>query len=287
MPNTPKPLIIFSHGNSFPGATYSVLFRSLRARGYTVKAVDKFGHDPRYPVSSNWPHLVQQLADFAAEQGAQLQQPVYLVGHSLGGFLSLMTACRHPQLGGLPVRGVLLLDSPVIGGWRARALALAKHSQLVGSISPGKVSRQRRRRWPDAEAALAHFQSKRVFAQWDPAVLNDYISHGLVPEDGQLVLAFDRDIETRIYNTLPHNLDALLKRHPPPCPVSFIGGTVSWEMKTVGMGMTEKIIASSQKRYRQGSISLIEGSHLFPMEKPTETAAAIEKWMTGLSGGAD
>jgi pimeloyl-ACP methyl ester carboxylesterase len=284
--DTPKPLIIFSHGNSFPGATYSVLFRSLRARGFSVKAVDKFGHDPRYPVSSNWPHLVQQLADFAAEQGAQLGQPVYLVGHSLGGFLSLMTACRHPQLGGQPVQGVLLLDSPILGGWRARALALAKHSQLVGSISPGKISRQRRRRWPDAEAALAHFQSKRPFARWEPAVLSDYISHGLVPEDGQLVLAFDREIETRIYNTLPHNLDALLKRHPPPCPVSFIGGTASQEMKQVGMGMTAKIIASSQKRYQHGSISLIEGTHLFPMEKPTETAVAIEQWMNSLPGGA-
>ena len=48
-------LVVFSHGNSFPGGTYSVLFRSLRARGFTVRAIDRFGHDPRYPVTSNWP----------------------------------------------------------------------------------------------------------------------------------------------------------------------------------------------------------------------------------------
>ena len=62
------PLIVFSHANSFPASTYGVLFRSLRARGFTVRAIEKFGHDPQYPVTSNWPHLVQQLADFAAPE---------------------------------------------------------------------------------------------------------------------------------------------------------------------------------------------------------------------------
>ena len=62
--------IIFSHGNSFPAGTYKVLFESLRQRGFEVDAVEKFGHDPAYPVTNNWPHLVQQLADFArAKQG--------------------------------------------------------------------------------------------------------------------------------------------------------------------------------------------------------------------------
>ena len=59
-------LIVFSHGNSFPAATYSVLFKQLRSRGFVVKAVDKFGHAPDYPVTDNWPHLVRQLHDFAA-----------------------------------------------------------------------------------------------------------------------------------------------------------------------------------------------------------------------------
>ena len=57
--------IIFSHGNSFPASTYRVIFESLRQRGFAVDAIEKFGHDPRYPVTNNWPHLVEQLADFA------------------------------------------------------------------------------------------------------------------------------------------------------------------------------------------------------------------------------
>jgi pimeloyl-ACP methyl ester carboxylesterase len=269
-------LIIFSHANSFPASTYGVLFKSLRARGHAVRAVEKFGHEPQYPVTSNWPHLVQQLADFAGAEIEKHGKPAWLVGHSLGGFLSVMCAARHPQLGGHGVRGVLLLDSPVIGGWRARALELAKRTQLVGSISPGKISRKRRNAWPDVQAAFDHFAHKRAFMRWDPAVLRDYIEHGThdvqTPQGRQRMLAFDRDVETAIYNTLPHNLDRLLRQHPLRCPVAFIGGTESAEMKQVGMVMTHRLVG----REHPERLQMVEGSHLFPMEKPLETAAAID-----------
>ena len=275
-------LIIFSHANSFPASTYGVLFKSLRARGFSVRAPEKFGHDPAYPVSSNWPHLVQQLADFAAPEIERHGQPAWLVGHSLGGFLSLMCAARHPALGGHGVKGVLLLDSPVLGGWRARALELAKRTQLVGSISPGKISRKRRNAWPDAQAAFDHFAHKKAFARWEPQVLRDYIAHATHDETTaqgtRRVLGFERDVETAIYNTLPHNLDRLLRRHPLRCPVAFIGGTESLEMKQVGMAMTHRLVG----RNHPERLLMVEGSHLFPMEKPQETAATIDAALRSL-----
>ncbi|MDO9132851.1 alpha/beta fold hydrolase [Hydrogenophaga sp.] len=276
-------LIIFSHANSFPASTYGVLFKSLRARGFSVRAPEKFGHDPAYPVTSNWPHLVQQLADFAAPEIERHGQPAWLVGHSLGGFLSLMCAARHPQLGGHGIQGVLLLDSPVLGGWRARALELAKRTQLVGSISPGKISRKRRNAWPDAQAAFDHFAHKKAFARWEPQVLRDYIAHAThdeaIAQGTRRVLSFERDVETAIYNTLPHNLDRLLRRHPLQAPVAFIGGTESQEMKQVGMAMTHRLVGKNHP----GRLLMVEGSHLFPMEKPQETAAAIERALHAIS----
>ena len=274
MPTSTKPLIIFSHGNSFPASTYGVLFQGLRSRGFQVKAIEKFGHDPRYPVTSNWPNLVQQLADFTSEQVEKTGQAAFLVGHSLGGFLSLMCAARNPVLGGLPVRGVLLIDSPILGGWRAAALSVAKRAQLVGSISPGAISRKRRHEWLGQAEVLAHFRTKKAFARWDEQVLLDYIEHGTHDAGGQRLLSFDRDVETAIYNTLPDNLEAQLKRHPLKCPVAFIGGRQSAEMKQVGMAMTEKVT--------KGRIMMLDGSHLFPMEKPVATAAAIEAALRNL-----
>lgn len=280
MPSHTKPLIIFSHGNSFPASTYSVLFQSLKTRGFQVKAIEKFGHDPRYPVTSNWPHLVQQLADFTSQEVGKSGQPAFLVGHSLGGFLSLMCAAEHPVLGGQPVRGVLLIDSPVLGGWRAAALNVAKRARLVGSISPGVISRKRKFQWLSRDEVLAHFRSKKAFAHWDEQVLRDYIEHGTHDEtgtgQGQRLLSFDRDVETAIYNSLPDNLDRLLKVNPLKCPAAFIGARQSVEMKQVGMAMTEKVT--------KGRIMMLDGSHLFPMEKPVATAAAIEAALLNLMG---
>ena len=264
-------LVVFAHANSFPASTYAVLFKSLRSRGFQVKAVDKFGHHPDYPVTNNWPKLVQQLHDFAEREVDKAGEPAFLVGHSLGGFLGVMCAARHPQL----ARGVLLLDAPMLGGWKAQALRAAKHTTLVGSLSPGAVSRKRKDRWPSQDAALEHFRHKKAFARWDPQVLADYVAHGTHDnENGERVLSFDRDVETAIYNTLPDNLDRLLKRHPVHCPVSFVGGLQSEEMQRVGMAMTQKLT--------QGRQMMLPGSHLFPMEKPVATAAAIEASLLGM-----
>ena len=276
MPASPHPLIVFSHANSFPASTYSVLFQSLKARGFQVKAIEKFGHDPAYPVTSNWPQLVQQLADFASQKVAKSGQAVFLVGHSLGGYLSLMCAARNPLLGGHAVRGVLLLDSPILGGWRATAVSVAKRARLVGSVAPGAISRKRRQQWMGRDEVLAHFRSKPAFAQWDEQMLLDYIEHGTHDAAGQRLLSFDRDVETSIYNTLPDNMEVMLKRHPLKCPAAYIGGRQSVEMKQVGMDLTEKVT--------KGRVMMLDGSHLFPMEKPLATAAAIEAALLNMAG---
>ena len=256
--------IIFSHANSFPACTYRVMFKSLRARGYAVKALDKYGHDPRYPVTDNWPHVMQQLADFAAPLVEKAGEPAWLVGHSLGGYLSLMTAAHHPTL----ARGVVLIDSPLVGGWRSQALDMLKTTQLFGALSPGAVSKQRRNTWPGTQEVFDHFRSKKAFARWNDEVLWDYVNHGTEESDEKRILSFDRAVETLFYNTVPDHMEQLLKRHPLKCPVAFIGGNQSNENKQVGMDMTYRVT--------KGRNMMLDGSHLFPMEKPLATAAAIE-----------
>ena len=68
-------------------------------------------------------------------------------------------------------------------------------------------------------------------------------------------------------------LDRLLKRHPLKCPAASIGGRQSLEMKQVGMAMTTEIT--------KGRVMMLDGGHLFPMERPVATAAAIEAALLG------
>jgi pimeloyl-ACP methyl ester carboxylesterase len=266
--------VIFSHGNGFPAGTYGSFTQELSRRGFAVSAIEKLGHNPRFPVSSNWPHLVDELAEFAQLTLNQTGRKPFLVGHSLGGLLSLMCASQHPDM----VAGVVLLDSPIVSGWKASALQLAKKTPWMGAMSPGKKSKSRRQHWPNLEAVVAHFQHKRAFAHWHPEALLDYAQHGTQEVNGERVLSFDRDVETAIYNTLPHNLPSMLKRDPLKCPLAFIGGTHSREMQLGGTELTDKI--------SKGRVMWLDGSHLFPMEKPIATAAAVEAALLNLDSKA-
>src|SRR5258708_35299296 len=80
-------------------------------------------------------------------------------------------------------------------------------------------------------------------------------------------LHFTREVETAIYNTLPHNLASLLHHHPLRCPAAFIGGRASAEMRQGGMDPTRRIT--------RGRVVMLDGSHPFPLERPHPTAAPL------------
>lgn len=262
MPHRMNPTLVFSHANGFPSGTYRKLFALWAQAGWRVLAPDKLGHDPAWPVTSNWRPTRDELIAFIERSG--VQGPVHLVGHSLGGYLSLLVACRRPDL----AASVVLLDSPVLTGWRAHSVRVIKATRLIGHVSPAKVSHRRRHHWPSREALAEHFRSKRAFARWDPEVLADYLSSGFEPDpSGGLRLAFRREVETRLYNTLPHHMGTVLRLHPPRCPVSYIAGTQSTEGRQVGLAATRRLV--------HGRLEWIEGSHLYPMEHPEQTAAAV------------
>ena len=252
--------IVFSHANGFPSGTYRTLFEAWREAGHSVHAIEKFGHDPRFPVTSNWPHLRDQLVRFIDDK---VGAPAILVGHSMGGFLSVLAAARRPDL----AAGVVLLDAPLIAGWRARVLQFAKAARVGERFSPAHISKRRRQHWPSADAAFEHFAAKPAFTRWAPGVLRDYIACGTEPDPAGQRLSFERNIETAIYNSLPHHLSRVLGAHPLQCPLAFIGGRDSLELRRAGLDAT--------RRLAQGRIAMLQGSHLFPMEHPAETAAEV------------
>ncbi|MET0383134.1 MAG: alpha/beta hydrolase, partial [Burkholderiaceae bacterium] len=121
--------------------------------------------------------------------------------------------------------------------------------------------------WPKRAAVHSHFASRSGFARWDPAMLAAYVRAGFDEVDGKVVLAIARDVETRIYNTMPHHFPALLRKHPPRCDVGFIAGSRSAEMRQGGFAASR---ALAGERWR-----VIEGTHLYPMERPRETAGLV------------
>lgn len=260
-----RPIVHFVHANSFPAETYRIFFDHLREY-YDVHALAMHAHNPEYPVKDGWHALMLELID---ELSARYDQPVVLVGHSMGGMLSLMVARARPDL----VRCVVLVDAPVVAGWRAFLLRYAK---LVGAdrkFSPARFSEKRRNLWTSHEEAFQHFASKKTFFSWPPEVLRDYVEYGLMPHPDGLTLRFTREAETAVYRGLPHNMGSFARR-PYPVPIGFVGGSDSVECRQAGLRATRKLVG---RNFRQ-----IPGGHLFPMESPKAAADAVHEMVQTL-----
>lgn len=260
-----KPQLHFAHANSYPAGTYRKFF-DLLGKHYEIQALDLHAHNPRYPVTDGWRALAQELID---ELNARYTEPVILVGHSLGGALSMMAAHARPDL----VRCVVLLDSPVVAGWRAAVWRFLKQTGAADRFSPACISQRRRFLWTDPEAAYQHFASKPIFAAWAPGMLRDYIDSGLEPHPDGVQLRFKRENETAVYRGVPHHLGRLARAEF-PVPIGFIGGTESVECRHAGLGATRKLVG---RHFRQ-----IPGGHLFPMESPALAARVAHELIGAL-----
>lgn len=255
--------LVFSHANGFPLPVYRQLFDALRP-DFDPVGVLRFGHDPARPVTPDWPYLVDELVEFVQAQPAHAGR-TWLVGHSLGGYLSVLAAGRLQGR----VDGIVLLDSPLIAGLSATMMRLGHVTGLDRLVMPLTQTLQRRQHWPDIEAAHAHYHAKRMFRCWHPDVLRDYAEFCTVPDGrGERTLLFDRHVEYRIYRTLPSRR-TVQAAAALDVPAAFIGGRDSRELRHIGHRATRALVGPRWYWHR--------GSHLFPMEDPQATASLIRE----------
>ncbi len=254
-----KQTIHFAHANGFPAGTYTKLFSFLED-DFDINYIERHGHNPDFPVTDNWKFLTEELK---TEIENSCKKPVIGIGHSLGGVLHLLAAAEKPEL----YRQIILLDAPVISRLSSFGLKILKRANLMEKYTPSRSTKFRRVAWQNEREAFAHFKKKEKFKDFDEDVLWDYVKHATEKSEKGIELIFNPNIEARIYETIPHHLPNL--RGKLKIPVSYIGGKNSREARLAKLGF--------MKKHFSINFYFLEGSHLFPFEKPEKTARIIKK----------
>jgi pimeloyl-ACP methyl ester carboxylesterase len=248
--------LFFAHANGFPSATYGKLFAGLQPE-YRVHHLEQHAHDPRFPVDDNWENLVAELL-YHLET---LDEPVWGVGHSLGGVLHYHAALRRPEL----YRGLVLLDSPLLTLPDRLLVQAAKRFGFIDRLTPAGRTEGRRERFADLDEARVYFSGKPLFRRFDPDCLEDYVRHGLAPVEQGLRLKFDPATEVGIYRSLPHRTPGAARQLA--VPLAMIRGHSS---RTVPFHQARMV-----RRMPRGECLSMPGGHMFPLERPQETAAVL------------
>jgi len=99
--------ITFLHANGFPPATYDSFLGHIRDLG----RIDTLEHRPLWqakaPTFLDWKVYASDAIDTLRREG---RGPVWLVGHSMGGAISVLIASKAPEL----VKGIVALDPVTI-----------------------------------------------------------------------------------------------------------------------------------------------------------------------------
>ncbi|MCS6873242.1 MAG: hypothetical protein N2Z23_05965 [Pyrinomonadaceae bacterium] len=255
-----KKTIHFAHANGFPALTYKSLLQELSDE-FEVNYTECLAHNPKFPVTDNWDFLKEELR---TELKQRYLTPIIGLGHSLGGLLHILVSVENPEL----YEHIVLLDSPLISPISSQILKLAKITKLIDKTSLVISTKSRKNLWKTKQEAFEHFKNKPKFRSFDYQTLQNYVEHAIVAKNGGFELLFKPTIEAEIYKTTPHIIPKIY--HKIKVPLSFIGGKDSVESRLAFLSYTKR-------HPKMKNFILVEGSHLFPLEKPKETASLIKK----------
>jgi pimeloyl-ACP methyl ester carboxylesterase len=229
--NPSAPTLILVHGGFDHAHSWDWTARAL-SRDWHVIAPDLRGHgDSAWSAEGAYPlhHYVYDLAQLVSLQG---DEPVTIIGHSLGGSICLRYAGLFPErvrrlvaiegLGFSPDSIQRYLDKPVTDRW-------------LGWISERHTNAGRiPRRYPTIEAAMARMQERNAHLSSEQAL--HLTIHGTNrAEDGSYVWKFDPYLKSMTPTGFAdEELPAFWRRIA--CPTLLCLGLDSWASNPVTDG---------------------------------------------------
>lgn len=258
------PSLLLLHATGFHARLWDRVVEALPA-GTHVIAPDHRGHGRSFRPATlaNWAATSDALLPLLDGLGGH---PIVGCGHSMGAYVLTRLASQRPGA----FRHLVLID-PVI-------MDPALYEGEAGPIpEPADHPVARRRNiWTSAEEMRARFADRPPYANWDPRVLADYCTHGLIPPaDGDgLELACPPALEASVYQnalrTSPHEWLHYLAAPSTVirAPTGERGGSLDFSLSPTWTGLATAIGTERDELWA-------EHSHFIPMENPARVAALL------------
>lgn len=248
----------FSHANGFPASSYSYLFKLLN--NTRISFVEKMGHGD-YPLNKDLYNFADELIESIEKAH---KESVIGVGHSLGGVVTLLAASKRPDL----FKKVIVLD-PVLFSKRKRYIVwLLRKIGITDWLGVTKKAKKRRTHFSSLEEVRKIYKQKSLFKRFHQNCFEDYLKYGFIQSEKGVDLAFSSEVEADVFRyiqiQIPHNLHKLKG--------VLIYGNYSDTFWNSDMKWWKR-------NFPNFEIVPFEGGHLFPFEKPEETAKLLNEYI--------
>ena len=271
--NPENPLLLLVHGGRDHARSWDWVARDLRA-DYHVIAPDLRGHgDSAWSVGSSYA-LTDFVLDIAQLVEAVGEYPMTIIGHSLGGAVSLLYTGTFPErvaklvaIEGLGPPPAVLSQLQGVPGWQ-RVRDWVERMQKIAGRQP--------RRYPSIDAAARRMQDENAFLSEEQA--RHLTIHGVARnEDGTYSWKFDNYVRAFSPTRLGEEEVMELRRRI-ACPVLLVRGTESWA--------SDPAIDGRVRPFSDARVANVEGAGHWVHHDRLDEFMRLVRGFLGNEGGA-
>jgi alpha-beta hydrolase superfamily lysophospholipase len=223
----PQAIVHIVHGISEHSGRYAHFAKALNEVNFTVYASDLRGHGQTagsienigyFADNNGWELLVQDVIDLTLDiKSTHPNAPVFILGHSMGSFITRNVAFKEPQL----ADGFILSGTAGHPGWKG---VIGKPISKLNGLLFGKKARSR-------------FLMNTSFARFNKRIKNKRTELDWLTRDETIVDAYINDpfcsqiFTNQAFNDLAHgilkiNKESNIKKINNETPVLFISGAM-------------------------------------------------------------